>query len=731
MKRGLLLLAFTFLALDCWGNACSSAATGNWNAAGTWTSCGGVVPGAGDTFAINNTHTVTVNDSETFGTSGATGTLDGTINSGGTLDVQAAGTLNARGGITLQQGGTFKLEGTLNWNPPDGSTYKMIVGAGGSGNATFTIDGASTSSEAIVKLTPQGTTGLYFLLDGTTNHSPIISISNAQVKGCGTASQYCIRSDIASSGQNISVTNSQFISSGVVFLGLINGAVNFTMDKVDVRSCLDTSQGNGDCLRLQGTVANTTGSRLLTNVTSWNSTYKYIDLLMEDLKVGKSIAAGDATDVPGIYAYRTQISSQSSFSLRNTFDHLFVANDQAANGDSGDVVLESMSASVVQDSILYVHYVNQHDFVDGLTGNALASNIYRRTICDGDGFWNTDAGDMMNGAATTTFQYSLDINSCGTTWTLANSGQSLIMQNLTTYKSFGGSIGETTGAAGQVQSYTNSLMVLPSTQEGANQPDNDGLHQRTAFIRQSSFTMDFNGFWQMPGSGDSGANAANVPTLLTNSSLGILGYMFFPQAVVGSQSGKSATAGSDTTHVVCTGCNFTQSGELGVQVGDFVIDTGSNLYAQVSVITDATHLTLASAISGFTSGRTFDVRKDYWNTSGAQYGDNNRGQHDIHANPNFRDPTRTIATWDTANGGPGTIADVGLQIVKLNGFDSTGTATTFNSAFDITQAISYIDYGFTPTNTAYKGAGVGGVDIGALPVVNAFAPTVGAFEPGP
>src|SRR5712691_9352838 len=43
------------------GNSCTSnVTTGNWNTAGTWTNCGGVVPTCADDVTIASGHTITI-----------------------------------------------------------------------------------------------------------------------------------------------------------------------------------------------------------------------------------------------------------------------------------------------------------------------------------------------------------------------------------------------------------------------------------------------------------------------------------------------------------------------------------------------------------------------------------------------------------------------------------------------------------------------------------------------
>lgn len=82
--------------------SCSSNATGDWNAAGTWTSCGGTVPQAGDTVTIG-AHTVTIPSGHTINQVGNV-----TIQNGGTLTQANTLTQTITGTLTIQSGGTLK-----------------------------------------------------------------------------------------------------------------------------------------------------------------------------------------------------------------------------------------------------------------------------------------------------------------------------------------------------------------------------------------------------------------------------------------------------------------------------------------------------------------------------------------------------------------------------------------------------------------------------------------------
>jgi hypothetical protein len=226
-----------------WANSCSSNATGDWSSPSTWTSCGGVVPGNGDTATILNTHTVTVSDARTVGASGASGTTALTINNGGTLSLIFSGTLTMRGDIVIGSSGSFIQAGALIWNPPDGATYKMQPSGGGS---TITISGTCPSNFATWTSTPQGTTGGNgSLLGGNGNAN--LTISCATIKNCGSASVRCIQHTIPNNGQDFRATNVLFQNDGLVDVGASQSGVNLIWDHVSFINCTDT--GNLDCFR--------------------------------------------------------------------------------------------------------------------------------------------------------------------------------------------------------------------------------------------------------------------------------------------------------------------------------------------------------------------------------------------------------------------------------------------------------------------------------------------------
>ncbi len=145
-----------------------------------------------------------------------------------------------------------------------------------------------------------------------------------------------------------------------------------------------------------------------------------------------------------------------------------------------------------------------------------------------------------------------------------------------------------------------------------------------------------------------------MPALLPNPALGgIISYLNLPGSNVGGQVNLFITTVTDSTHISCASCNFTQAGAAGVKAGDYFEDNALMKVATVASVTDSTHLVLTSpGIAGMRSGSdTLTIYTSYWNHPGWYYGDSNNGSHDIHANPLFVDSTRTLCGWYKSNSG--------------------------------------------------------------------------------
>ncbi len=301
-------------------------------------------------------------------------------------------------------------------------------------------------------------------------------------------------------------------------------------------------------------------------------------------------------------------------------------------------------------------YPNQHDIVAAVPASGGAANLYQRYLCDGDGFFYSDTGDEIQDWGTYTMKNSIGINLCGTMTTISagEAEVATILEN-TNYNNFGETYCESACYDGIHPVFRDNLIVKPADVHGTGIRGDDGVHAAAVFERQTNFSLDYNGFYRMPGSGDPGAeNQPPVPALLPNPALGgIVSYVNLPVSIVGGLIGRPITTVTDPTHISCSSCNFLQAGAAGVMSGDYFEDNHLLKVATVASVTDATHLVLTSpGITGMRQGvDTLTITTNYWNHPGWYYGDSHNGSHDIHADPQFIDASRSLCTWYKGNSG--------------------------------------------------------------------------------
>lgn len=210
---------------------------------------------------------------------------------------------------------------------------------------------------------------------------------------------------------------------------------------------------------------------------------------------------------------------------------------------------------------------------------------------------------------------------------------------------------------------------------------------------------------------------------LTNSlnlfhpTLGVAGYLRVP-TVQRIATNMTALAGTTETSLIVAGTS------LGIVVGDYI--TRVNLSAPVTAVSEGGgNTTLAldghgnaatHGIAGLAPGMTgIYAYKRYWE-SGGLYGDASKGATDVLVNPRFVAPTRNQTTWDAANGGPGTVANVADEAIKMNGLDKLGAPAAFNPNYSIDKYLDYMRRGYMATNLALKKMAHDGADIGAVPI---------------
>ena len=264
-----MLALVTLPATPVYAAACTSNASGNWNVAGTWTGCGGIIPGAADTVTIQSGHTVTVTanaaaSSITFSeTSTSTGII--TVNSGVTLtvtnditlrnddntDISASlgglGTISAAsvtvGGtqtnitsnsttILTSSIATLSISGTLNVNGEDtGNSHN---------NATFNLGSGSVSVGGSVILDADD--------DGGSNSSATLTMATGSQNGTLTLSA-------ATPVSTLGTGTKTFTPNGTTATVVYSGAAQ-TVQAVAYRNLM--LSGSGDKSMASGTSVNGT-----------------------------------------------------------------------------------------------------------------------------------------------------------------------------------------------------------------------------------------------------------------------------------------------------------------------------------------------------------------------------------------------------------------------------------------------------------------------------------------
>jgi hypothetical protein len=703
---------------------CSSLLTGEWGTPSTWalstapSVCKAGVPGSGDTVTITSGAVVTVSDVESFGLNHTTASDDCLVKAGGTLQINPGGVLNAYGNIDLERGSNFFVYGgTFSFiTPQAGTNYStkfLNTGSGsnpvvricaeatctsaGGGNAVFTAAGPGTGAFSA----------------GSNGYVPTFSSNYATFSNLGSGTVNAVNYSIGSAVNTISLKNTLFINDGYVLfnIGTATAAI-FSADRVAFTNCVNTNGGWGPtCAEFRGS-APSSSPRLLTNISAYNVAHsahpQSFVVSLYGAQVGKSVRAGDSSNVSGFSGYNVLLASGygNPIIVRSSF----IVEDQGANGDSCYYMAPG-NHQLWQDQICLSHLPNQHEWVGVGAPGTLGANLAQRLFCDGDGYMFIDAGDLWDDPGVSTLRDSLGINACGTLITAGFSTQTYTVLNNTIYQSFGATIGETTGSPNQIVAFRNNLITWSF---GSN---SGGINAFNAFQRQSNLSLDYNVFFGMPGSGDPDVCAqvgcpktlsqlSGTPSLLPDPSLGgIVSYVRFPVTAVTGLSAKVLTAINGTA-ISCSTCDFVNAG---VQAGDFFLDNSLSAkpYVTISSVATSTSLVLSAPIPGWKAGNSFDVRPSYWATPGFVYGDSKNGSHDRHVNPNFVDTTRTLCTWLTINGGYAPCGHTG---------DLTATSGTTSSTI-VCSSCDFVGWAITANDLAADYSS-GGVFRGTVQVVS-------------
>ncbi len=222
----LLFAVSCLMAGQTWAANCQSNNSGNWNTTGTWTSCGGSVPQAGDNVTIRNSHTVTLNTNSNAIASLTLNSGTSLVTSGATArTLNLAGNLVNNGTITLTAGTSgISLSAASTWSG-NGTLTADYLNANGS---VVTLASASTMIIQLSDATPFLNIYNGFNNGGTKNSSAtiilnggaqtipvdVITYPNLQVSG-GTKT--------VSGGTSLTVLGNLTIAAGATFDAQTNG----------------------------------------------------------------------------------------------------------------------------------------------------------------------------------------------------------------------------------------------------------------------------------------------------------------------------------------------------------------------------------------------------------------------------------------------------------------------------------------------------------------------------
>ena len=237
MLSKLLILASLIvgLAASVSANSCVAQATGNWSSAGTWTSCGGSVPGNGDTAAISG-YSVTVDANTTVGASGGTGTTAIDMStSGSTLTIATNITLTVRGNI-LRGTSSFTLDcgSELYFDSSVSSVaYKMASGTSTGQTISLSTGGSCSANPWTIT----GTAAYPFAITEATSQQALSpTLSYGTISNCGSSSYDCFDSYTGA----VSLDHVIFNTTGQFVTGSVPSATTFSVTNSTWKGSLGT-----------------------------------------------------------------------------------------------------------------------------------------------------------------------------------------------------------------------------------------------------------------------------------------------------------------------------------------------------------------------------------------------------------------------------------------------------------------------------------------------------------
>jgi hypothetical protein len=330
LKKIIIFVLTLFLVNVISAVAYSSAGTGNWNSATTWSPNG--IPGSGDTVTINPGNTITISDSRTIGTGSGT-----SITNNGVLAV--SGSLNLNGDIAMNTNSVFNMNpgSSLTMNTfnilSTGKTILNFVGNSGS-RITVTSSGGAFSGGA----------------------NNVVNFQYVDFSGLGS-STFTFGSDIAS---GITMQNSRWINyNGLTFsAGTVNNPINIVGGDFRLSNTAINIFTMGRLGVSAGGVSNTISNSTFSAPSS--SAQAYID------------NQGFVFKGNIVYNFRHYTGIAGEQTISDNFLH------RSTPQDGGDILLNYGNA-LIKNNFFYPEIPNSHT-IDGNSGGGfvdITENIFQ------------------------------------------------------------------------------------------------------------------------------------------------------------------------------------------------------------------------------------------------------------------------------------------------------------------------------------------------------------------
>lgn len=465
MKRIFLILVMLLaLVSNAWAIT-SKAVTGNLSDPTNWV--GDVAPVDGDIPTIVAGADITVDIPIIFGADGGQYAFAAYVLAGGTLRV--SDDLTIRGDLVQQRGSYVEItaSGSLTFDSDSAGVYRMWrTVSSGSGTTTFKISGTEGSHVPISSDNTRG--GRNGVIWQTDSDYTDFDFQNVKFTRIGDATYRAIQFDIGTDHTS-NFSNLIFVECGEVLHKLTDGTSSVVWDAIDFRSSTSAPY------TIQDGGAKTTGTRLLTNITSY----------MEG-SADSGVIYSDDVVVQNVHGFNSGIS-QGYF----TSGHRLSVDGALMVADIGGFVSPTGHSQANLTNMVFLssadntHYCNENEYIA-----AEGKNYYSNVVFDGnDTTTQTNDGILVGGevdvrncislnkggiiANAITTQAIVTIENCTVLGNGIHTGQDTALLSL----------GENYGSATQGLLCRNNLMV--GTVES--------VFQHNMFVAQTNFTLDYNG----------------------------------------------------------------------------------------------------------------------------------------------------------------------------------------------------------------------------------------------